>query len=124
MACLLQTFAYHVGCLSTERPAIATLQRARFGIGLGGYAEGCPRAYVNVTITPGFDEEPWGVWAQVHFEPGDFGAFIAKGLHGEVPGKCHGNRSGGREAYAALCAPVIAWVAAYWAGKEEKSQAA
>jgi hypothetical protein len=125
VAHVLSTFAYHVSCLAMYAPQAAPeikAQRVRFGLGLGGYAEGCPRAYVNVTITPSGIPEgehggPWGVWAQVHFAEGSWSAFVESSAKG-FPGQCHGNRHGAIEAYTRLCAPVIAWVSDYWARKE------
>jgi hypothetical protein len=123
VAHLLSTFAYHVYCLASHAPNAGPeikAQRVRFGLGLGGYAEGCPKAYVNVTITPAPSAMPehggpWGVWAQCHFSP----MTSWEAFHSNAdPGQCHGNRHGAIEAYTKLCAPVIAWVSDYWTRKE------
>lgn len=104
----LDTFGYHVGCLMTDkpvRPDAPYCERAMFGLGMGGWSEGCPYVHVDVVIRPASqagekDGGPWGGWAQVSLD-----------------GRCFGNRHGGYKEYARLCAPVIAWVAAYWAAK-------
>jgi hypothetical protein len=125
---VLHTLGYHVACIMTDRPVRKDepyASRCRFGLGLGGYAEGCPFVRVNVTIAPsGIDDDPWGVWAQVSFDDKPWEAFTSSALTGPIPGLCHGNRCGGREAYTRLCAPVVAWVAAYWAAKEGTKTAA
>lgn len=102
LAHVLSTFAYHVAGIMTERPTRSDApyaQCARFGLGLGGYGPGCPTVHVQIEITPVYSEgdpDRWGVWAHV-----------------SIDGKACGNRCGGRDEYARLCAPVIAWVAAH-----------
>jgi hypothetical protein len=111
LAHVLGTLAYHVTCIMTGRPSRTDppySERDQFGLGLGAYGEGCPLVRFDVEIRPS-DENPWGPWAQVHLAP------IVDGVRGRL--ECHGNRSGGREAYVNACAPVIQWVADYWAAK-------
>jgi hypothetical protein len=107
---ILTTLAFHVRCLATEKPTrkdAPYCNRAIFGLGLGGHGEGCPFVMVeNIEITPSMnDDDPWGVWAQVHLPA----TSDRKGYKG--------NRAGAGDAYAKMCAPVIAWIAAYWARK-------
>lgn len=102
LAHVLQTFAGQIGVIRTEQPvrkARPYADRVLVSCGLGGYRKDCPVVIVQVAITPAsIADDPWGVWAQVALD-----------------GKACGNRCGGADAYAQAMAPVIAWVAAYWA---------
>ena len=117
LAEVLDTFAYHVESIATSKPTRTDApykDRDRFGLGLGGYAPDCPRVAVDVELRPSIGAEPWGVWAGVYIRPMRSDDRDEEDRQGF---KHCGNRCGGRKEYAALCAPVLAWVAAYHAGK-------
>ena len=84
---VLQTFAYHVSILRTDRTP--------FGIGLSA-GEGSPSAYVQVRIHRR-SEDP--VWDDMQFKE-------EGGVWYDV-----GNRPGAVAEYTRLCTPVIAWAA-------------
>lgn len=129
LAWVLSIFAYHISSLTEEKPIRREApygNRVRFSIGLGGFGEGCPLANVDVVITPATEDptttDAWGPWAQVWMRPiSDKATTVAERntepnvLDGTW--KQVGNRSAGRNHYAELCAPVIAWVAQYHATK-------
>ena len=100
---VLATFSYHISCIMTNRPYPGNShQEVRFGLGLGDPRVG-PAVLVQVVILPyEQDSDPWGVWAQVFLRGAD-----------DEPWRACGNRCGGREEYARLCAPVIAWTASH-----------
>jgi len=117
LAHVLETMAYHIRSLATECPVRTDApysQRVRFGCGLGGYGPGCPTAHVNLQIVPCTGGEvhggPWGVWAQVTMRNG---LGTLDGQEGDLI--YSGNRCGAEAALTRHYAPVIAWVAAYWA---------
>lgn len=99
---LLSTFGYHLGVLMTE----AAPCRGRMGLGYEGGPETVIAEYV---IVPGnqhpdsvdfkAEKAAVNVWDQVWFKRAD----------GTWEG--HGNRCGGRDAYAKLMASVIAQAA-------------
>jgi hypothetical protein len=110
---VLTTLAYHLRCIAVDKPTRKDppyCNRLVFGMGMGGYGLTCPLVLVeNIEITPAStmgEEDPWGVWAHVRIPTGP-----------DHPGYS-GNRAGAGDAYAKVCAPVIAWVAAYWAAKK------
>jgi hypothetical protein len=127
LADVLVTFANHVSTLMTEKPSRTDApycNRARVGLCLGGWSDDAPRAWIDVEIRPSENadpENPWGVWAQVwirtEWRDDDRHEEDRKGF------QCFGNRHGGAKEYARLCAPVIAYVAAYHAGTERMRSA-
>ena len=114
LAHVLATMAYHVSSLMTDRPRRSDepyCSRLRGGSGIGGTG-GCPLVIVEYEIRPiGDDAERWGEWAQVAIAP-----------MGQPLKHC-GNRHGGREELVRLYAPVIEWVASYWAAAEQAKAA-
>jgi hypothetical protein len=99
---ILETFSYHISEIMTGRPIDAISTEYKFGLGLG-HGEGCPKVCAIVHVVPSSVwKDPWGVLAETY-----------------VNGKPCGNRCGARAEYTRLCAPVIAWVANYWASKNE-----
>lgn len=115
---VLKTFAYHLRCIATSRPKrpdAPYCDRDLFGLSLGSYGEGCPCVHIHVMIKPSACDDSWGAWAQVSFASPDETRIDYEGAVDAGLWHSHGNRSGGGDAYAALCAPVIAWVAAYHA---------
>jgi hypothetical protein len=109
LALVLQTMAFHVRCLATERPVRTDApycHRVQLGLALGSLAAECPAARVSVLIVPQRDPvegDPWGVWAMVTLRDAQSGALIYQG-----------NRAGAGDALALTYAPVVAWVADYW----------
>ena len=93
----LETMAYHFSEIMAQRTPAHGGDTMDFGCGLGGYGEGCPTVVITGKIRRDA-QDGWGAWAQV-----------------TLNGKACGNRSGARAEIARLYAPVIAWVASYWA---------
>ena len=124
LASILETFAFHCTAFMTERPKrtdVPYKDRARGGMGLGGF-DGCPLVLIEFCILPtSFGEgdkaaDPWGPWAQVFMRDGYLTQDVEPNVYDGTWQPC-GNRSGGRDAYARKCAPVIAWIAAYEASE-------
>jgi hypothetical protein len=116
---VLSTLAYHISEIMTAKPSRTDApysDRVRFGSGLGGYGKECPSVLVEVVIKPSGDEDRWGVWAQVYTRPMTTKMDEEPNVY-DHSWSAHGNRCGGREAYVKMCAPVIQWVANYWANK-------
>jgi hypothetical protein len=126
---VLSTLAFQVSEIMTAKPSRTDApysDRVRFGSGLGGYGEGCPTVLVEVVIKPTSTEgwsreevekvDSWDVWAQVYTRPMTTKVDEEPNVY-DGSWSAHGNRCGGREAYVKMCAPVIQWVANYWANK-------
>lgn len=111
----LENFTYHIQLLLTERPNddAPHSKQVVFGLTLGGLDD-CPLVSVEVCIKPSSGRD-WGVWAQVYMRPMTKFRSEPQENPNVLDGswKWCGNRCGGREEYAKLCAPVIAWVAAH-----------
>jgi hypothetical protein len=113
----LETLAGHVKLIATEVPYLNgqahVRDRARGECGIG-VPKG-PKALLHFEIVADTNnEDPWGVWAQVTMRKGE--RKDLSGVAGEV--FYQGNRAGACIALAKHYAPVIEWIAAYWAAKE------
>lgn len=85
---VLQTFAYHVSVLRTDR--------GPSGMGLSA-GPGSPSVFVKVRVSKADAQEP--VWDQLEFQT-EGGSWYGVG-----------NRAGAVAEYTRLCTPVIAWAA-------------
>lgn len=125
----LITLGYHVSEIMTSKPILVEApycNRARLVFGFGGYEKDCPQILIDMVITPAYlDEEvvqrefllapydPWGVWAQVWIRSLPLDQTHPQNKEPDLHDgywQCFGNRSGGRNEYLRLCAPVIAWL--------------
>lgn len=100
---LMTTIAGHSAHIMTygPGPTVTDRESVYLGCGVGGW-EGtdCPFAFFQSRVHRVEGSEPWGPWAQV-----------------KIGDASIGNRHAALAHYAALCAPVVAWVAAYWAAR-------
>jgi hypothetical protein len=112
---MLENFAFHVASIMTSKPTRTDApycNRDRFGLGMGNFGEGCPFVNVDFVIVPTTRDDPWGPWAQVYSRPYNETERNAEPNVNDGTWTCHGNRCGGRDAYARMVTPVLAWVAA------------
>lgn len=126
---VLQTLAYHVSQIVVCKPFLQaesalSIEQYCTGFGFGGFKDDqgneCPSVHIEMVITPACslrDDDPtgWGTWAQVYTRPHRNVSPAEVPRLNDGSWTWHGNRCGGRDAYTALCTPIVAWIAMYHA---------